>query len=308
MNSKEKKEFLLRKYIKEVEQLPFQSSDGHKLVVKDTYICPLCLKSFNIALLGEEENSLITLEHIPPENLGGKPIILTCKKCNSVCGHDLDVYLRNEMEHRERNYFDAPKGHFVKLSHEGIDVNAIIKKDEDDIININIKKSLNPPDIVDRFVESTNASADDLHINGKVKLGSHRRKVEVVDVAILKSAYLYAFYRLGYKYILSTNLQAIREQILNPDKEILPPHYLLLNENKIPNQVLDDIYAATLDGERILVVILTLKLPSSGYRHRFATILPMPHKKDLELYKRLMNIHTTKGTVEFQFLGNARIE
>ena len=190
---------------------------------KGSFICPLCLRIFNIGQLGEQVNSYITIEHLPPENVGGKPIVLTCKDCNSTCGHDLDVYLRKE--HHERAYFNGSKGHFSKYSHGGVEVNAITNEDMDGTVNISIERKRNSPVFFDTFVESVNASANDLHIDGRLILGDHKRNNQIANVAMLKSAYLYAFYKLGYKYILSTNLDAIRKQIQHPNDNILPPYY-----------------------------------------------------------------------------------
>ena len=307
MKTKEKREFLLRKYAKEVECFPYVTSDGLGNVGKNSYICPLCLRIFRLAQLGSDINKYITLEHIPPENLGGKPLILTCKDCNSNCGHDLDVYLRNELEHREGKYFNDPKGYVSIFEYGGNSVNAILKEDENGIVNIYVENKHNHPGVVDRFIESTKDYDGDLEIPGFFKLGNHRRKTEVVDVAILKSAYLFAFYKFGYRYILSTNLNAIRKQILNPNEKKLPPFYLLLNESHMPDSIPDDVYSAAIDGEKVLVVILTFNLSSSNYLHRFATILPMPNTKDLDLYNRLKNISETKGEVEVEFVGIAQV-
>lgn len=308
MKNKEKRELLLRKFTKEVEQLNFTFPEGYDDMDKGSYICPLCRRIFNIVQLGEQVNSYITIEHVPPENLGGKPIVLTCKSCNSTCGHDLDVYLRNEVEYHERAFFNGSKGHFSKYNHGGVEVNAITNEDKDGIIDIKIERKLNSPVVLDKFCESIKSSADDLRIDGHLILGDHKRNTKLAEVALLKSAYLYAFYKFGYRYILSSNLDAIRMQIQNPSEDILPPHYILFNESYIPKNKPDDIYIFTLDGERVLVVILTLKLSNSNYPHRFAIVLPMPGKEDLELYNRLKNIHTTKGNVEAEYVGIARVE
>lgn len=307
MKSKEKREFLLRKYAKEIECFPFVTSDGQGNVGKNSYICPLCLRLFRLAQFGNDINKYITLEHIPPENLGGKPLVLTCKDCNSICGHDLDVYLGNELEYREGKFFNDPKGYKSRFEYGGNSVNAKIKEDENGIVNIYVENKHNPPGVVDRFIESTKANDGDFEIPGSFKLGNHRRKTDVVDVAILKSAYLYAFYKFGYGYILNTNLNSIRKQIMNPNEIIIPPYYLLLNESHIPDLIPDDVYTALLDGEKVLVVILSFNLSGSNYLHRFATILPMPNTKDLDLYNRLKNISETKGEVEVNVVGIAKV-
>lgn len=308
MNNKERRNHLLSKYINEVEQLHIVFPDGYDDMGKGSFICPLCRRIFNIAQLGEQVNSYITLEHVPLENLGGKPIVLTCKDCNSTCGHDLDVYLRNEMEHQERAYFNGSKGHFSKYSHGGVEVNAITNEDKDGTINIRIERKRNSPIVFDTFSESVNSSAGDLRIDGHLILGDHKRNANKAAIAMLKSAYLYAFYKLGYKYIINARLDTIRKQIQNPNEDILSPYYILFNESHIPNNIPDDIYIFTLDGERVLVVILTLKLSNSNYLHRFATVLPMPGQEDLDLYNRLKNTHVTKGNIEVQYIGIARVE
>ena len=308
MNSKVRREIFLRKYIKDVEQLNIAFPEGYDDMGKGSFICPLCLRIFNVGQLGEQVNRYITIEHIPPENLGGKPIALTCKDCNSTCGHDLDVYLRNEVEHYERAYFNGSKGHFSKYRHGGVEVNAITNEDKDGTVNIRIEKKLNSPIVLDTFCESVKSSEDDLRIKGHLILGDHKRDTMKADVAMLKSSYLYAFNKFGYKYILSTKLDAIRKQIQNPNEDILPPYYLLFNEEHIPNNIPDDIYIFTLDGERVLVVILTLKLSNSNFLHRIATVLPMPDQKDLELYNRLMDILASKGNIEVEYIGIASVE
>ncbi len=50
--------------------------------------CPLCLTEFTEAEV--EAGSVVTLEHAPPRSLGGRPVCLTCKKCNLSAGHKVD--------------------------------------------------------------------------------------------------------------------------------------------------------------------------------------------------------------------------
>src|SRR5215203_2085112 len=52
------------------------------------YRCPLCGRRFFRAALDED---LLTIEHAPPEALGGTGIALTCRDCNSTSGHKLDA-------------------------------------------------------------------------------------------------------------------------------------------------------------------------------------------------------------------------
>ena len=54
------------------------------------YACPIC----SLLLPREATDSGdLTLEHVPPEPVGGKGIVLTCKQCNSTAGHTVDAAL-----------------------------------------------------------------------------------------------------------------------------------------------------------------------------------------------------------------------
>src|SRR4051812_14020987 len=54
------------------------------------YPCPLCG-----VLLPEEaiQAGELTEEHAPPRALGGRPIALVCRPCNSLAGHTIDAAL-----------------------------------------------------------------------------------------------------------------------------------------------------------------------------------------------------------------------
>jgi hypothetical protein len=64
---------------------------------QDVYICPLCGRGF---LIQAVIDGTLTLEHVPPKSLGGKPLVLTCKDCNNDSGHSIDsaAALRKDME------------------------------------------------------------------------------------------------------------------------------------------------------------------------------------------------------------------
>jgi hypothetical protein len=58
----------------------------------DQYVCPLCLRPFDHTALHTE----LTIEHVPPESLGGKELVLTCRDCNSHAGHTIDAHARRQ--------------------------------------------------------------------------------------------------------------------------------------------------------------------------------------------------------------------
>ena len=63
------------------------------------YLCPLCLT--NYIVVTEEQirfSSEFTIDHFPPQNVGGKGEILTCKTCNNNAGK-YEVELERKMNY-----------------------------------------------------------------------------------------------------------------------------------------------------------------------------------------------------------------
>jgi HNH endonuclease len=47
------------------------------------YLRPLCIEWF-------DDPADLTLEHAPPESIGGRHVAVTCRDCNSIGGHTVD--------------------------------------------------------------------------------------------------------------------------------------------------------------------------------------------------------------------------
>src|SRR5687768_7531003 len=52
------------------------------------YRCPLCLQDFPAP-----DPQAVTFEHVPPESVGGRELVLTCALCNNESGTRLDKHL-----------------------------------------------------------------------------------------------------------------------------------------------------------------------------------------------------------------------
>ena len=72
-NKRSKRDAIIGTYSKQIEAIPFITLDGIEFHMDDAYICPLCQHVYAIA------HDALTLEHVPPESVGGKPILVTCK-------------------------------------------------------------------------------------------------------------------------------------------------------------------------------------------------------------------------------------
>ena len=79
----------IKKIFFEKGAIAFQKITGY---AHHCYCCPICKKIFPFQAL---ESGVLTLERVPPEKLGGMPIALTCKQCNSTAGYSIDAAIVN---------------------------------------------------------------------------------------------------------------------------------------------------------------------------------------------------------------------
>lgn len=285
MDRRRKRKNLLGKFLQIIEELPFQTENGDNFCVKNNYICPLCLKTFDLEGLSNI-SEVLTLEDVPPKSLGGNPILITCKKCNSTCGHKLDYWLLHELELRYGDRLQKLDKVDANLISHTKTVHSKIRIDEDKTVCFDVSSNRNPPNSVDDFINSVNLEGDKWNVRAEIQLKTEKRNVKAAKIAVLKSAYLYAFSKFGYHYILNDGLTPVREQILNPEKDILHNTFIIGDQDNIPNTITDGVYVASVDEHEFLAVILTFKVPSSGFNCRGIVALPYPGSEDdgLSLY------------------------
>lgn len=53
------------------------------------YACPCCLTVYDHASV---DIGNLTIEHVPPEGVGGRGLPLTCKECNNSAGREFDSH------------------------------------------------------------------------------------------------------------------------------------------------------------------------------------------------------------------------
>ena len=190
--------------------------------------CPICFATFT-----EEEarrGTSVTLEHAPPEAIGGRVVCLTCAECNS------------RGSKHDRALADMAR----EKSGQGIPVNVRIAGDV-------FRTYLNPDPAVMRdrlsrlagrnsiFANSELAQRDPREIllsleakarsnyrdadTSEITIESARPPVRAIELGVLRSAYLMVFSLLGpvgYRYAVSESVQAIRRQLMIPDEDVVP--------------------------------------------------------------------------------------
>ncbi len=187
------------------------------------YVCPLCnILWFERAI----DVGMLTLEHVPPASMGGKGIVLTCKRCNSPAGSSIDAALRMREDliqlgrglHGHGGEYEGK----AQVEFGGVRTNARLKLSGKNLA-IEVPQRLNNPA---RFEEqkssmpraATAAGAEPAQIRLHAPIRFKWRDAQVGD---LKSAYLATFALLGYTFALHPRLEAVRQQIQHPGQEII---------------------------------------------------------------------------------------
>lgn len=196
------------------------------------YYCPICSLGYpeSSAITGDD----LTLEHIPPESIGGKPILLTCRNCNSLAGHTIDVSIasKKKFEEFENIVFGQEKGiiSFVTLSLGELHVATSIHKENS--FDIRPIEKANSPSIIDRYKKHLMNHSNDLQF--KVSI-SHKYDSRLFKLSHLKSAFLIVFSWLGYRYAFDSRLDVVRQQIQEPKNDILGTRFWIEGNEGIPS-------------------------------------------------------------------------
>ncbi len=249
--------------------------------IPNSYICPLCTRHFTIMDLDQALNNCLTLEDVPPESLGGKPLTLTCKECNNSAGSDLDEELRKKLLTHE--FLEGVTGAIVdariKLDGE-LPVYGTLSRRNGGGLNVHLyRKGPNAApqrsQCIPRVLEHLeNKKLQEVQFNSKPY--KHRN----AEVALLRIAYLTAFCTFGYGFLFNENLGLIREQIQKPNEEILPS-LGLMNDNF--SKIMSGIYLITQPREMLsFLVIFEL---SSNRTTKHGVMLPGPSGPGLSIYK-----------------------
>jgi hypothetical protein len=191
---------------------------------EELYVCPICGKGYpeEAALKGE----LLTLEDVPPRNMGGKGLLLTCRECNSGAGRKVDYHTKSQTELQTLGAIltgqSKPQKTSGNLVFNGESFPISIQQTDEAITIILNKKSNDPKKVnllKDHMValsESNSWDGKEFKINKTVKFD-----LRLLKIAFLKSGFLLLTAMLGYRYAFDKRLLVVREQLLNPENDLL---------------------------------------------------------------------------------------
>lgn len=199
------------------------------------YYCPICGLGYpeSSAIKGDD----LTLEHVPPESFGGKPILLTCRNCNSLSGYTLDVSVssKKKFEYFGRIVHGQEKGTipFAMLSLGDIQIAVSIQRENS--FDIRPLEMANAPTILEKYqrhlMNSSGNKGKDLKFNLSTSYKYNNRSFKL---SYLKSAFLMVFAWLGYRYAFDPRLNVVRQQVQEPESNILGTKFWIEGNGGMP--------------------------------------------------------------------------
>lgn len=226
-----------------------RSVKNSKLSLSSKYLCPICLEPCSIDEL--------TDEHVPQHSLGGHKMTLTCRNCNSKSGSEVDVYLTNAIEQKERKLFLPGTDRKTKVLGEESYLNSSIRITPDGIeLVINPKR--NNPEVWNHYQHNVLKKGSNINVNDYLKKQNPNR----CFAAILKNAYLMLFARTGYTFLLDSTYDRLRYQIRNPEDLVIPKSMCFISDNR---KITDGIYIIHDNECRGFLISYSLKIKVTHY-------------------------------------------
>lgn len=179
----------------------------------DVYCCPICTRVFSEESI---ENGGLTLEDVPPKSVGGRPIILTCRRCNNFAGHTFDnhaklrsdAFIQAEALSRSN---EGDYGHFV-LGADGAEVNVDVSFN-DGTFELSVSNKNNPID-TDKFSDYLRNISEEETLT----LSTGKRYIpSKAALSDQKTAFLILTAKFGYTYALNERTREVRNQIRYAD-------------------------------------------------------------------------------------------
>ena len=270
----------------------------HRPDLKELFVCPQCTRGFKRDGL---RSGLLSEEHVPPYAVGHELVTLTCRRCNSWSGAELESDLATHFRIQEFLRGEWTSSRIiprVKASNGKIGASIELK---DGKVLIVSRKDLSNPELkrkFDRYLQSMKGKEGwKLQIQVKFKY-RHSRFL----VAILRAAYLVMFHYFGYEYIFSPSLEQVRQQINNPDGSDLAKYAVLKMGKNIPppDYVQRGVSIVTSPPElRSFFVTLVLNRKNPEYCGVF---MPGLSEEGAQVYREYKNMRN-QGALNFNLVA-----
>jgi hypothetical protein len=172
-----------------------------------TYVCPICRDPFAVGAL---DDGRLSMEHVPPQSVGGCELLLTCTACNNTAGTKLDAAAKTKEDVRLAMAGSAHRPHRIKATIGGITVNGQLHA-KDGSYSLTIPKQLNKP--------GTSEVLQRLARAGASLTVEHERYSELgARISWLRAGYLALVAMEDYKIVLDPAMDIVRKQIRDCDE------------------------------------------------------------------------------------------
>lgn len=249
---------------------------------RNIYLCPLCMKPHESI----NEVDPLTLEDAPPKSLGGRANVLTCKSCNNTAGHEIDFHLAERLQELDSASFLPNTETRIKIRIGEEVLNGTISIDEEGNMSIFHSKKNNHP-----IKLETNMVG--LKPGDKVNLSFLKTRVipDKLEYALLKTAYILAFEKLGNSIIFDNCFNIVRDQLQNPDQRIYPEKFWM--KPNYPEEMVGVFFVCN-NGLESLLVLFNLNAGNSI--KKFGVTLPCPVNDVNDALDRIwQKLETEKG-------------
>lgn len=260
------------------------------------YICPIGFTNHSIQGLSNTYDDELTIEHAPPQALGGKATCLVRKDLNNKSGLNNDIALIKYLEAIQFNRGDIP-------IMSQMDLNLPRLKSPKVKFHIDSENRLN---FVFKNITLKNQISESDFKNGyqfkfEFKLQGLNQSIKNL---FLKIAYLHAFKSIGYcllfdpKTDFNNHYEKVREQILNDKHEIIPFAFEI---SKLKNF---EGVAIITSPKEYASIIVSYPLTLNGITDYVTVMLPAPDSRGFNPIIQLKE----KGNVDCKFEILPKIE
>lgn len=169
------------------------------------YACPLCLSMFAGDTV-TPNSPLLTEEHNPPQQYGGRGTVLTCKKCNEEHGATSDHLAGILTSYLPFIRGEKGASHPVRILVGKSSLKARMEVDEESKRNIIVEES-NHERALQALRESRNT------VNARINLSIRTPNIDRAQRAFLKIAHLEACRFFGMSYLFTENAKRIVQSL-----------------------------------------------------------------------------------------------
>ena len=177
------------------------------------YVCPLCDRALPKAAIHSGD---LTAEHVPPDSLGGRAILLTCKECNNISGTNLDAHAR-----KRENILAARKGQIerelrVFFHYAGRKINARLVASTRGTF-LKVVPKANHPAVIAELQSTGIPSGTPLTIEFN---GDRFRELNA-NMSWFRAGFLALVAAFGYARSFDSAYQIVKRQLQNPGTTII---------------------------------------------------------------------------------------